>query len=199
MTRPSNAEAKAPGETIETVVTYLEMTEPPRHAPAGVPRPGLEIRHARACTVFFYRSLYDAVGGPWTWTERRLLPDDELGRILADPRVEVHVLRADGAPAGYVELDRRREPDIEIAYFGLLPAFIGQGLGRYLLDWAVARAWRAGPARICPHTCALDHPRALAVYEAAGFRAYRSRRERVAAPPRGSQAVTWPISSTMPS
>jgi GNAT superfamily N-acetyltransferase len=190
MTRPSNPEAEPSGEAIETVVTYLEMTEPPRCASAGMPRPSLEIRHARACTVSFYRSLYDAVGGPWTWTERRLLADDELGRILADPRVEVHVLWADAVPAGYVELDRRREPDIEIAYFGLLPAFIGQGLGRYLLDRAIARAWRAGPARLWLHTCDLDHPRARAVYEAAGFRAYRSRRERVAAPPRGNQAAS---------
>jgi GNAT superfamily N-acetyltransferase len=181
MTRPSSAEPS--GDAIETVVTYLEMTAPPRRAPAGPPRPGLEIRHLSPCTVPFYRFLYGAVGGPWTWTERRLLSDADLGNILADPRVEVHVLSADGAPAGYVELDRRCEPDIEIAYFGLLPGFIGQGLGRYLLDWAVTHAFEAAPARLWLHTCDLDHPRALAVYEAAGFRPYRTRRERVAAPP----------------
>jgi len=182
MTRPSSAEPAASGHTIETVVTYLEMTEPPRRAPLSPPCPGLEVRQAKHCTVAFYRFLYDAVGGPWTWTERKLLTDEQLLRILADPRVEVHVLFADGAPAGYVELDRRRWPDIEIAYFGLLPAFIGRGLGRYLLDWAIGRAFEARPARLWLHTCDLDHPRALAVYEAAGFRAYGSRRERVAAP-----------------
>jgi GNAT superfamily N-acetyltransferase len=181
MTRPSNAEP--PGDAIETVVTYLEMTAPPDRAPARAPRPGLEIRHVSPCPVAIYRFLYGAVGGPWTWTERRLLSDADLDNILADPRVEVHVLSADGAPAGYVELDRRCRPDIEIAYFGLLPGFIGQGLGRYLLDWAVTRAFEAAPARLWLHTCDLDHPRALAVYEAAGFRPYRTRRERVAAPP----------------
>lgn len=182
MTRRSSAEL-ATDDGIETVVTYLEMTAPPDRPPASPPRPGLEVRHAKACPVSFYRYLYEAVGSPWTWTARRLLADDELARILADPEVEVHVLYADGVPAGYVELDRRRPPDIEIAYFGLLPEFIGEGLGRYLLDWAIACAWRAEPARLWLHTCDLDHPRALGVYEAAGFRAYRSRRERVAPAP----------------
>jgi GNAT superfamily N-acetyltransferase len=190
MTPPSSPEPQAPGEIIETVVTYLEMTEAPRRAPSGAPCPGLEVRHAKDCTVGFYRFLYDAVGGPWTWTERKLLTDEQLERILADPHIEVHVLFADGAPAGYVELDRRRWPDVEIAYFGLLPAFIGRGLGRYLLDWAIAHAWEASPARLWLHTCDLDHPRALAVYEAAGFRAYGSRRERVAVPPRPDPAAT---------
>lgn len=171
------------GDGVETVVTYLEMTAPPARPPVPPPRSGLEVRHVSPCGVSFYRELYEAVGGPWTWTARRLLADDELERILADPEVEVHVLFADGAPAGYVELDRRRPPDVEIAYFGLRPAFIGQGLGRYLLDWAVARAWQSAPRRLWLHTCDLDHPRALGVYEAAGFSAYRSRRERVAPPP----------------
>jgi hypothetical protein len=44
--------------------------------------------------------------------------------------VEVHVLVADGVPAGLAELDRRIEGEIELAQFGLMPEFIGQGLGR---------------------------------------------------------------------
>ncbi|MGI9332384.1 MAG: GNAT family N-acetyltransferase, partial [Gammaproteobacteria bacterium] len=63
-----------------------------------------------------------------------------------------------------------REPgQVEIAYFGLMPQFIGRGLGPYLLDWAIAEAWTAAPARVWLHTCNLDHPSALGVYRRSGF------------------------------
>jgi GNAT superfamily N-acetyltransferase len=77
-----------------------------------------------------------------------------------------------GVPAGLAELDRRDPPDIELAYFGVLPEFISQGLGRFLLDWAIRHAWRQRPARFWVHTCDLDHPRALPLYQKAGFRIY---------------------------
>jgi GNAT superfamily N-acetyltransferase len=134
-------------------------------------------------TLSFYRYLYDAVGGPWLWTERRLMPDADLARLLHDDRVEVHVLWAGGVPAGYAELDRRDRPDLQLAYFGLVPEFVGHGLGRYLLDQAVALAWRRMPARVWVHTCDLDHPRALPLYREAGFAAYAERVEHVRLPP----------------
>jgi GNAT superfamily N-acetyltransferase len=74
----------------------------------------------------------------------------------------------EGVPAGYAELDGRVEGEIELAYFGLVPDFIGQRLGPWLLDWAVRRAW-IGARRVWVHTCTLDHPGALAMYERAGF------------------------------
>jgi GNAT superfamily N-acetyltransferase len=169
--------------TITTVVTYLEMTAPPAAPPRPAPRPGLEIRLARRPSVAFYRFLYATVGEPWTWTVRRWLSDAELRAILDDPRVEVTVLWADGVPAGYVELDRREPPDVEIGYFGLMPEFIGQGLGAYLLDWAIRHAWRARPRRLWLHTCDLDHPRALAFYQKLGFRIYDRRTTEAHLPP----------------
>ena len=169
--------AACPGGTrrIETVVTYLEMTAAPARPPRPPPRPDLEIRRARRPTVSFYRCLYAAVGEPWTWTVRRWLSDAELAAILHDPRVEVNVLWAGGVPAGYAELDRRTLPDIEVGYFGLMPEFIGQGLGGYLLDWAIHHAWRSRPRRLWLHTCDLDHPRALDFYQSHGFRIYDRR------------------------
>jgi GNAT superfamily N-acetyltransferase len=168
------ATASASGGTrrIKSLVTYLEMTSPPAPPARLAPRPDLEIRRARSPTVSFYRYLYAAVGEPWTWTVRRGLSDAELQAILSDPRVEVNVLWVGGVPAGYAELDRRAPPDIELAYFGLMPEFIGQRLGGYLLDWAIRHAWRTRPRRLWVHTCDLDHPRALEVYQRAGFRIY---------------------------
>jgi GNAT superfamily N-acetyltransferase len=94
----------------------------------------------------------------------------------------VNVLWVDGVPAGLAELDRRDLPDVELAYFGIMPEFIGQGLGRFLLDWAIHHAWRARPRRFWVHTCDLDHPRALEVYQKAGFRIY-DRQTALATPP----------------
>lgn len=155
------------------------MTTRPAGPLPPAPLPGVEVRRALDPTASFYRYLYDAVGSAWTWVERKALSDAQLRAIIADPQVEVHVLWVDGVPAGYVELDRRRPAEVEVAYFGLVPEFIGRGLGRWLLDWAVARAWDGVPRRVWVHTCDLDHPRAIHVYQKAGFRIYAQRPESV--------------------
>ena len=165
--------------SVETTVTYLEMRAPPRHPTRPAPMKRLAILRAEPPTVSFYRYLYERIGAPWNWTERRALDDEALAAIIHDERVEIYVLYVAGVPAGYAELDRRIEDEIEIAYFGLLPEFVGRGLGGYFLDWAVGAAWTRGPGRVWLHTCDLDHPRALSVYQRAGFAPYRQRVERV--------------------
>ena len=77
-----------------------------------------------------------------------------------------------GRQAGFAELDRRRSGQIELAYFGLLPNYIGVGLGKYFLFWIVKQAWSYAPERLWVHTCDLDHRAALPNYERAGFRVY---------------------------
>lgn len=160
--------------TVDTVVTALEMldrpTRPSPHPPAGV---RTALIRAEPPTVSFYRYLYDTVGGPWTWVSRRLMEDAELAAHITDPKVEIYVLYVDGAPAGYGELDRRQPGNtVELAYFGLIPDFIGRGVGRFLLDTVVDIAWTGQTERLWVHTCDLDHPRALGVYQKAGFRPF---------------------------
>ncbi|MDH3476133.1 MAG: GNAT family acetyltransferase [Rhodospirillales bacterium] len=159
---------------LDIMITYLEMTERPPH-PHVVPPHGtkLALLRARNPTVGFYRFLYDSVGGPWLWWERRAMDDATLGAIIGDERVEIYVLYVAGVPAGYAELDRRHPPDIELAYFGLMPDFIGRGLGRYLLTWAIDTAWSNEPERLWVNTNTLDHPKALALYQRCGFRPYK--------------------------
>ena len=62
---------------------------------------------------------------------------------------------------------------MEIVYFGLLPQFVGAGLGSHLLTCTVERAWGMGARRVWVHTCTLDHPQALANYYARGFRLFK--------------------------
>jgi GNAT superfamily N-acetyltransferase len=164
---PRRADGRLP-----VTITYLEMKEPPTGSAPDLPA-GTTMRRAAQPTVSFYRYLYDTVGEPWLWGDRRRLAPEELLAVIRDPAVEIFVLYVAGVPAGYVELDRRQPPDVEIAYFGLLPEFIGRGLGRLLLAWAVDRAWSSRPARVWLHTCTLDHPRALSVYQRGGFSIYR--------------------------
>ncbi len=157
---------------VRVRITYLQMSRPPTQAPLDKPAAEICVLRAQQPTLSFYRYLYETVGGPWLWDLRRKMADGLLRGIIGNPRVFIHVLYRQGVPLGFVELDARHLGEVEIAYFGLIPDAIGQGLGRYLLDWAVRAAWRLSPARVWLHTCSLDHPRALATYQNAGFTVY---------------------------
>jgi GNAT superfamily N-acetyltransferase len=154
------------------VTTYLQMFSNPRQV---VPRPRDDLAVIRATkpTLAYYRFLYGAVGKDWNWTSRKKLSDIALARIIHDPRDEVHVLYVDGVPAGFAELDRRVEGEVEISQFGLMSGFIGRGLGKYFLNWTVLRAWSYNPRRLWLHTCTEDHPSALPNYLKAGFAIYK--------------------------
>ena len=178
--RSGGPDGATAGRTIPVTVTWLDMTSPDRCSPVpGVLEPTAILRAERP-TVSFYRYLYDTVGADWNWFTRRRLSDEELAAIIHDDRDEVFVLHVRGVPAGYVELDRRVEGEVEIAYFGLIPEYVGRGFGKYLLAWGLARAWSYRPRRVWLHTCTLDHPRALGVYQRAGLEVYH--REEVQEP-----------------
>jgi GNAT superfamily N-acetyltransferase len=136
-------------------------------------REGVQVVHAQRPTVAYYRFLHDTVGQDYSWTSRRSLSDADLGAIIHDPRVQVHVLMADGVPAGFAELDGRIAGEIELVHFGLMPEFIGIGLGRWFLHWVIEKAWSLQPRRFWLHTDVMDHPAAMPNYLKAGFVAYK--------------------------
>jgi GNAT superfamily N-acetyltransferase len=154
---------------LKVVVTFLEMNEPPRRAGRPAPLKQLAVLRAHEPTLSFYRYLYDTVGAPWHWSERRQMGDDELAAIIGDDIVEIFVLYVGGVPAGFVELDFRNSPRVELALFGVIPEFAGQGLGQYLLQWAVDAAWRPETEVLAVTTNTAEHPRALGMYQTAGF------------------------------
>ena len=152
----------------DVTVYYLEMfAQPRRNVPA--PRDGLTVLHAEAPAVPYYRFLYNAVGEEYNWISRRDLSNEELAAILHDPGNEVHVLHVDGSPVGFAELNRRLPDEVELVQFGLMPEFIGQGLGTWFLNWTIDTVWNYGPKRFWLHTCTLDHPAAVHTYKKAGF------------------------------
>lgn len=153
-------------------ISYLQMFARPEQVVLP-PREGLVVVHAKKPTVAYYRFLYDTVGRTYDWPKTRLMSDAELSALLNDPRVEVHVLMVEGVPAGFAELDRRLEDEIELVNFGLMPEFIGQGLGRFFIRWTIDKAWSYGPRRFWLHTDTKDHPVALSNYLKAGFTVFK--------------------------
>ena len=154
---------------LQTTVTFLQMFErPDRRMPAPTDR-RLILTRVDPCPVHYYRYLYEAVGKPWVWVNRRRMSDDDLGAAIHQAGIEIYVLYVDGAPGGYAELDARNPENIELAYFGLTPEHTGAGLGTFFLGEAIAIAWDKGPRRLHVQTCTLDHPRALPLYQRMGF------------------------------
>jgi GNAT superfamily N-acetyltransferase len=152
-------------------ITYLEMTSPAEAVPYTRER-RLEMRRAEIPSPELNRFLYTTVGSPWWWHER-LVWDRERWMLWLDrPEVETWVGYLSGTPAGYFELETQPGGMVEIVYFGLVPSFIGRGLGAELLSAAVERAWQLATTRVWVHTCTLDHAHALANYQARGFRIY---------------------------
>src|SRR5437763_2916995 len=160
---------------IEDVITYLEMRGRPALPRILAPHVKLALIRVENCTVSFYRYLYETVGTPWLWYERRLLDDEALAAQISKETTEIFVLYVGGVPAGYFELDAADPRETELAYFGLIPQFIGRKLGPFLLQAAIERAWARPIDRLLVLTRTFDHPRALGYYQQAGFTVYARR------------------------
>src|SRR5215469_4743296 len=161
---------------LEDTITYLEMLKRPAGQRFPAPLETLALMRAEACTVSFYRYLYNTVGEPWLWFERRIIDDAAVAAQIHRPEIEIFVLYVRGVPAGFFELDTAARRETKLLYFGLIPEFIGRRLGPFMLQAAIDRAWAARPIdRFWLHTSTFDHPRALGVYQHAGFVVYARR------------------------
>ena len=156
----------------EVIITYLEMRTRPTLVVTRPFRTAMLLRLEEP-TLGFYRYLYGTVGSRWGWNARSQLSDPDLFAIISDARVDVFVLYQGGVPAGFYELDRRVDGEVELVHFGLAPEFIGRGLGKPLLASAVEAAWDDGPERVWVRSTSRDHPRGLLTYQWAGFVPYQ--------------------------
>ena len=157
------------GTEVSYTVTYLEMTERPSfdypHLPAGS---SAALLKAHEPPVWYFLSLYDAVGRDYAWEDMHAVPEDEIRAQLA--RSDVFTLMEHGWPHGFFMLEDTEEGVVDLAYFGLVPEAVGSGLGGWLLKTAILAGWdRPGTRTLTVNTCTLDHPRALALYQKNGF------------------------------
>ncbi len=164
----------AAADPAPVIVTTLELTSLDALRPAAR-RPAAELVRARRPSPELNRYFYTSVGGDHAWRDRLDWTWDEWLDTIARPGYETWYLTVEGTPAGYFELDATRLPGCTIAYFGLVPAFAGRGLGGWLLEQAVRRAFALGCSRVEVETCTLDGPTALPNYLARGFTVVRTR------------------------
>ena len=158
----------------KVTIHYLEMLSREALLPRHDSR-GLEVIEARNKQYPLNRFLYQYVGAPWDWTEKLSWSDQRWQDYAEADNLRTWLAYSEGSPAGYFELQRQDGDAVEIRYFGLAPAFLGRGFGGFLLTRAIECAWDWGPVqRVWVHTCSLDHPSALANYEARGMRQYKT-------------------------
>lgn len=158
---------------VAVTITHVEMLQAPERRDEEGLR--LEVRQVVHPVPSLNRYFYRTVGAAWTWHSCRPWSLRRWADLVTRPGFETWIGYLDDGPAGYFELDAAGTPgEVEIVHFGLLPEFIGRGLGREFLAAAIDRAWAIpGTERVQLNTCTLDHPRALPNYLAAGFRVAR--------------------------
>lgn len=149
--------------------TFLEMNAPTELRPTYCEDKRFWVGEATVPQGSVNRFLYETVGKPWAWLDKLSWSDEQWQTYAESERLKTFVAYYDGSPAGYFELLWDDAQGIEVAYFGLMPAFIGRGLGGALLTQALEKAWELAPQRVWLHTCTKDHPAALQNYLARGL------------------------------
>jgi GNAT superfamily N-acetyltransferase len=161
-----------PPGTLVSMVTFLEMrSRPARKDPAVAPGEARLVPLAR--DVDRYLALYRRIGERWMWFSRLTSGREEVAAIIADPGVAAFAVVSEGRDCGLLELDFRQPGEAELAFFGLTEDVICRGLGRWLMDEALALAWARPIGQLFVHTCNFDHPRAIAFYRSSGFVPYQ--------------------------
>ena len=159
---------------IQVTRTYLEMRAASELQAAHSDDPRIKIESQPNCSIALFRRLYADVGRNYHWIDRLPWTDEQIAAHLAQPENSIWVMTYDGETAGYFELRKCDDRSTEVAYFGLLPQFIGRGLGKHLLTAAVEQAWTDGADRVWLHTCTLDDPAALPNYLKRGFKPFKT-------------------------
>lgn len=152
---------------IDVTTWYLQFEGTP---PAQVTWPAdVVLTEAEIPSPELSQFLFRTVGGPWRWFSRLSWNYQQWLDYLTQQQVRTWLLNVKGTPAGYIELLKHVDQSVEIKFFGLLPQFIGQGLGAPLAKAAVMLAAQWTTGKIWLHTCSADHPSALKNYQHAGF------------------------------
>lgn len=154
---------------MEEIVTQLEMTAVGQLNPAPVVD-GVSLERVDPGPVI--KDLHVRIGTPYAWPSAQR-SDEAWETWLAEPERRYRLVEYRGEVAGAADFERQPGDTVEITTFGLLPEFVGKGLGGYALTLVVADAWALpGTRRVWLHTSTLDHPNALPNYLRRGFRGF---------------------------
>jgi GNAT superfamily N-acetyltransferase len=187
---------------VKEIVTYVEMTAPSQLVAAD-PVPGLTLEPIDRGSPLI-PDILARIGAPHNWKSTSRTEGEWAAWFAARPDRRFRLLSLDGQPAGMVTYDLHPGADAgadagaeaggaagadagaeaggaagreaEIVTFGLLPEFVGKGLGGFALTLGVRHAWALAPSvsRVWLHTSSLDHPHALPNYHRRGFRTFKT-------------------------
>lgn len=158
--------------TIVTTI-YLEMTDVSQLRAKPCDDSRFRVLEATENQWQMNRSLYETIGANCAWRDKLSWSDNQWRCYVDDDNLRTFIAYYDGDVAGYFELFKQGQ-QVQIAYFGLTPGFIGRGFGGALLTRALEQAWKTDPERVWVHTCNLDHEAALANYLARGMAIYKT-------------------------
>src|SRR5882757_5805036 len=122
------------------VTTYLEMRSRDKLRPKRADA-RFQVREKTNRDWRFNRDLYFRVGEQWQWIDKRPWTDEQWKEYASAPELLKFAAYHGYTLAGYYEFRCDTEGGMEIAYFGLLPEFIGRGLGGALLTSVIEEAW----------------------------------------------------------
>jgi len=165
------------GSTVAYTITFLEMATRPGFDLPDLPA-DLRLERAENPPVWFFLSMYDAVGRDYEWRDRFEQEQDDpdaLRGFVEHPEIGMWVAYRNGWPLGFFMLDWSQPGICDLAYFGMVPQAVGGGIGGKLLKTAILTGWaRPGTQKMTVNTCTLDHPRALNLYKKMGFSPVRT-------------------------
>lgn len=167
----ANGYYELPQGKLANIVTCLEMKEKPHRALVPFPA-DLRLKRFAATDLVSFRALFREVGSDLMWFSRLVMKDEDLAAILGHPAIESYSLMRGPDILGILELNFAEARQCELAFYGLIPSAVGQGLGRALMDEAIRRAWARPISRFWVHTCNYDSPLALPFYIRSGFTPY---------------------------
>ncbi|MBT5917864.1 MAG: GNAT family acetyltransferase, partial [Alphaproteobacteria bacterium] len=85
--------------SVESTVTYLQMTQALERARLPSPTDKHAVLRSDKTSVAFYRYLFNTIGEDYNWTDVRLMSDEDLSVILKDEKIDIFVLYVNGEPA----------------------------------------------------------------------------------------------------
>lgn len=155
-------------------MTYVEMTSPGQLVPVA-PVPGLTLEPLDDGSPLI-PGILARIGADYGWKSASRTEQEWAVWFTGHPGRAFWLLLVEGDPAGMVTYDLHPGGEAEIVTFGLLPEFVGKGLGGFALTLAVQQAWALTPSvnRVWLHTSSFDHPHALPNYQRRGFRTYKT-------------------------
>lgn len=158
---------------VDQTLTFVEMTSHDQLVAARVPPVDITLDSVDATSVALIRSTHDRIATPHHWSS--LAWSEQMWcNVLSYSGVRSWIAYLGKEVIGLVQLQPRPPREVQITKFGLVPEFVGRGLGGHLLTLATRLAWDLGDVdRVWLLTTSLDHPHALHNYRSRGFRPFR--------------------------